>query len=388
MMTFRELLTQYKAGTLPEDQKNQVEAEIEKYEAISDYLYEDEPLSIPEKISAPDDKAKPETDQFTKTIRSAIRRTFIRMGTVIGTVVLALVLAVIFVLPGVVSTFYYNPNEVVGTNSYGQEINRMSLDLTVFSELCLPDNQRDTVVAEDEGYGTYAITIPQTFSYGSALQTVSGKLEQGKLHLYAPQLLEMPAANVFVLPEDVEWPYHGVGAAGSVDDALYKMDMIVMEKPYDYYTAYISLAHPMDYETFYSTYQKNAQNCYNLWCGVYTGNTSPDFLGFRPESCCRPMAWDQEAYPMLLLCDNQEEGNVRSAADQKTHFTSMLRYMKDNPQAMELFGTNNIIWEDVLNYVEENGLQIYGFTICGTAEAIGNLVYSDGMFAYAYLEPV
>ena len=39
-MTFREMINKYQEGTLEEQQTELVKNEIEKHEAISDYLYE------------------------------------------------------------------------------------------------------------------------------------------------------------------------------------------------------------------------------------------------------------------------------------------------------------------------------------------------------------
>ena len=41
-MTYRELLELYKAGELELEQRKRIEKDIEKQEAISDYLYEQE----------------------------------------------------------------------------------------------------------------------------------------------------------------------------------------------------------------------------------------------------------------------------------------------------------------------------------------------------------
>ena len=60
------------------------------------------------------DAESEEEQRFVKMIQKTIRRTFLKMGAIVGAGVLAIVLCVIFVLPQVVSAFYYNPNEVVG----------------------------------------------------------------------------------------------------------------------------------------------------------------------------------------------------------------------------------------------------------------------------------
>lgn len=127
------------------------------------------------------------------------------MGVIVGTGVLAVVLCVIFVLPQVVSAFYYNPNEVVGIGE-GSDITttRMSLDLSVYSELFWPGSYRNTVNAVAEGYGTYNISIPQGISFGGKFTTVNGRLKRGKLTLYNTDEFKMPYGNTFMVPEEVE----------------------------------------------------------------------------------------------------------------------------------------------------------------------------------------
>ena len=222
-MTFRELIKLYQADELEHEQREMVKSEIEKHEAISDYLYEAEQLPALDGMDGTVAEEERNADAFAKMVRKAIRRAFVKMGLVVGCCVIAIVLGVMFLLPDYVSGFYYNPNEVVGTSSGGYDTNRMSLDLAVFSELYLPGKYRDEVFAEDWGYGKYSLTIPQTSSYSGVFTTVAGSLERDKLVLYSPDLLTGYPANAFSLPEDIRWPYGKVGAAGDRERAFAKL---------------------------------------------------------------------------------------------------------------------------------------------------------------------
>ena len=55
-MTYRELLELYKAGELELEQRKRIEKDIEKQEAISDYLYEQEGIPSLEDIFAEEDR--------------------------------------------------------------------------------------------------------------------------------------------------------------------------------------------------------------------------------------------------------------------------------------------------------------------------------------------
>ena len=202
-MTYRELLKLYQEGKLDKAQTDEVEHAIEKQEAISEYLYEKEEIPGLEVLQGQEkeevfvqgnDAESEEEQRFVKMIQKTIRRTFLKMGAIVGAGVLAVVLCVIFVLPQVVSAFYYNPNEVVGIGEGSDNITttRMSLDLSVYSELFWPGSYRNTVNAVAEGYGTYNISIPQGISYDGKFTTVNGRLKRGKLTLYNTDAFKMP----------------------------------------------------------------------------------------------------------------------------------------------------------------------------------------------------
>ncbi len=203
-MDYRKLIEDYKNRTLDEAQEQQVEADIEKHEAISDYLMENteipglEELSLTGGSSA--DTLRKEADNsgssdMAAQIKTLIRRAFVKAGVIVGAVVLALTLAVLFLLPRFVDCFYYNPCEVAGVTQNGIETNRMTLDMAVWSELHLPGSYRDMVMCEREGYGSYSVYVPQTSSYSNSFTDVAGKLTRGKLTFYNPNVFKKDAAN-------------------------------------------------------------------------------------------------------------------------------------------------------------------------------------------------
>ena len=133
-MTYREILKLYKQGKLEESKKKQVEADIEKQDAISEYLYEEGPVpeledlgdgaeadmdnmsereEKPQKTHTENEKKAQEdfNSRFIKEINRSIRRAFIKMGMAVGVTILVIVLCAVFVLPKAVSKLYYDKNE-------------------------------------------------------------------------------------------------------------------------------------------------------------------------------------------------------------------------------------------------------------------------------------
>ena len=204
-MKYHELLELYKKKELGEEQREMVERDLERHEAISEYLFEKEEADIlqgsaemakgSERQSA--GKGKNAEDDFTKRVNRAIRRAFLKMGAAVCAVTLIVVLLILFVLPNIVSNFYYDPGRIVSENNYGGTTNQMSLDLAVYTELALPGTYRDDVQVEDRGYGNYDITIYQSVSRSGEFRHVAGRIEKNKLRLYDINLFNHPSANNF-----------------------------------------------------------------------------------------------------------------------------------------------------------------------------------------------
>lgn len=391
-MTFREMIALYKAGTLHDEQKALLESEIEKHEAISDYLFDEADLSLTQDSDGENDREHSErlaeAAQFTDAINASIRRAFVRTGVIVGTIILAIVLSVIFVLPHAVSLLYYNPGEVVGRSAYGFETTQFDLDLSVFTELFLGGTHRNTANIEPEGYGEYSITIPQITSVSRNYTTVNGKITRNELLLYDPNLLTMPTGNAFVINEKDYHIYTGESAAVSTEEAL-AADVLDEN---NWYTAYFSLNELKDYEDFYRWYESLDARSYYLWCAVYTGNCSFNTLGFCPQLSGRCIHWDTEAYPYLtLLTDTksieQHEAERADGAVMSTHFVSMLSYMNDHPHTAELFGVDGTDWNGIIDYVEENGIKILGFAVSGTGDALRSIA-EENMVSYVYAVPM
>ena len=441
-MTYRELLHLYKQGKLDTEKKKQVEAEIEKQDAISEFLYEEGEIpdfSDLEKgedcFNNLDDKnqkaewqdskidgniekrqgnlqSKREDDfneQFIKEIRHSIRKAFIKMGTIVGTVVLLLVFCAVFILPKAVSKFYYDPNEAAGAYE-GMTTTRMSLDLSVYSELFLPGNYRDQVNAVSRGYGEYDIVIPQTYTWTGKFTSVSGRLVRGKLTLYDNNILSRPAL-MFYLPGDESaweaWETDENGKETKVDTEARKQESIQYSKEEisgyndnDWYTAYVSINKLMDYKAFIDWFEKLSDKkgleWGNLWCAVHTeeeeGYCSEPNIGFCPYASGSGMSWDKEKYPYLSLLDNTDaynEAEVTDADAMQTHFTSMLSYIQDHDDILSMMGQLGAHPEDyqnMIDYVKKNGLKIHGFAISTKKKTLLEL-YKEDVVSYIQTTP-
>lgn len=428
-MTYRELLKLYRQGKLEEDKKKEVEAEIEKQDAISEFLYEEGEIpgledlkeqedTEPAKnlIAASDTEKNAGTGQnndfdnrFVKEIRHSIRKAFIKMGVVTGAIVLAVILCAVFVLPRVVSAIYYDPNEVVG--EYEDLVTtRMDLDLSVYSELFLPGNYRNQVSAVSRGYGEYDITIPQNMSWTGKFTSVSGRLVRGELTLYDKNILSRPSMQFYLPGDETAWEAWEVDENGKetkMDTEARKKESIQYSKEEiegyndnDWYTAFVSIEKIMDYKDFIEWFQ-NLSDSKNLewgtlWCAVHTENEDgyciePN-IGFCPFAAGMSMSWDKEKYPYLSLNDDWDSQEDVDETDEKimqSHFISMLSYMREHKEILTMMdqaADDTDRYQEMIDYVKKNGLKIHGFAISAKKDTLLEL-YKEDVVSYIQTTP-
>ena len=86
--------------------------------------------------------------------------------------------------------------------------------------------------------------------------------------------------------------------------------------------------------------------------------------------------WDREKYPNLMLWqsgmnekeyDNMTE-NIKSEDFMKTHFISLLNYMSDQEMFLEMVGEDSRIFEEAADYIDKNGITVYGFACIAEKE--------------------
>lgn len=377
-MTYRELLELYKSGKLDENRKNEIEAEIEKQDAISEYLFEESKIPGIDDLGDTESTAETEADEkFISYVQKSIRKAFIKAGTVMGAIVLAIVLFVIFVLPDFVSLFYYSPAKIIEEE---YSINQITLDMAVYTDMFMPGNYRDAVIAEDLGYGKYRIKIWQHQSIDGNFDDVDGIIERNKLILYDSASLRLPNFNIFVPERAIMGSVATDGDTGErigLNGTRKEADKAIEELDESkYYKVYVTLKDMMEYEDFYKWFIGCEISDYYLWCAVgacdETGMIISPNMGFNvmPGGTC--FRWDKEKYPYLSLTD-LDGGIVKDSGNgeiMKTHFISMLSYLRDNDDIVKMMNTGEVDFDSIIESVKKDGLNIYGFFVVAQKEDI------------------
>lgn len=426
-MTYREILKLYKEGRLDEDKCEEVKQEIEKQDAISEYLFENpiDDVWAVDDIGADEQKNKDMDSSvdgltgqdskedravdFAGEIQKSIRKAFLKMGMIITVLVLSIVAFCTLALPHIVNGFYYNPGKTAAGNT-----NQMSLDLEVYTELFMPFSRRNIVNVKGNGFGNYDIYIPETVSFSGNFHHVAGNLKRNQLTLYDANVFRKMTGNAFdwfQVEGDLSRPLDqlikeqeerlGVsgnamhGFAGGPDGTKETLRKLTEGQ---LYKAFFTLNQMMDYEDFIKLIQTD-DTMGEIWCAVRT-NGSPeagasskfieDNIGFAATmSSSQNMDWDKEKYPELVLWninDNQTGYENSDSTDEelmKTHFTSMLRYMSEQKQFLKMMEDELYDYDQAIEFVQKNGLIIYGFTAIADKGQLEKWAQNEAVYSIA-----
>lgn len=378
-MKYRELLELYKKGQLAQQEAEKIRTDIERQEAITDYLLEAEDtfdINLPEDFSqgaAPADSA-----DFAKTINRSIRKAFQKLAVTVLVLALIMILFVQFALPQIVSSFYYDPGKIIDEGEY-RTTKQIELDMAVYSSLMLPGYYRDIVNVTCRGFGNYDINISQSVSFNGKFSDVSGKIEKGRLTLYNNNILRRPPANIFAWYDIRTEKRDSYVTDQPLSDFLDASDYGDSSmNPADTYLVFVTLNQQMPYEDFI-TWTKKEGIPGVLWCAPCTQDFGyPQNLGFYYDFMYGTnMAWDQEAYPNLFF---DTDKGIDKERTMQSHFTSQLRYLasrEDFCEMLELFPEE---LNDAADYVEKNGLRIYGFVTMVKKEQAEYIQKSEQVF--------
>lgn len=399
-MTYRQILDEYKKNALPEEKQKEVAADIEKHEAISDYLYEESEIpDINEAFSEPNENicgcngsgcdpgpagsitdSAQRAEDFTAVVNRSIRKAFLKLGITVFAAAALLILFVQFILPGIVDNFYYDPTEIVSQPTDSFIENRMSRDIGTYTELVMPETHRTDVTAESLGYGKYNISIHQNLSYTDFFSTATGDVTRGKLRLFNEDILRKPTGNAFGwsqiyvdfkndeyqtksltelyritderMKNDVEEGEIMHGAAGSPEQSLETIKGLRDDMPY---YAYVTFERMLDF----SQVEK-----------IIDPADKDDFMITEPwlavDTYPRSNAPDGSSYGYITTLPKigfivQDQDNVSENEElQQKHFTDMLDYMAEQTDFLKMFDEDPQTFADASQLIKKNGLHIYG----------------------------
>ena len=425
-MTFRQLLNLYKKGQLPDKDKYIVEEEVDKFKAISDYVYSEiEEETNTESFNITDSektnesaKSAEDENRFTKAVNKQIQTAFKKMGFCVLVIVLVIFLFIQFALSPIVSSFYYNPDKKItsspglneGVNDLSNyERQQLEIDYTVFSELRMPLEPRSYAQVTPTGYGKYNIEILSNgYTQGEIVKpSISGQLVRNRLSLSEPDFLSQSISrqgfdynDTNSYSEEIKGNYIET-TRGDINKEKNEiaLESLKGERKDKWFKTKISFKTPKSFEEVLSIEEK--YRLHKSWFAVVTRekpknsedieekngwNTQQD-IGFSSSTWGGyNKEYKNEAYPNLFI-DINDNLNEHSQDEEymKTHFLSMLRYIHDQDKFRSVFDSSQgdeydykNIYKDSYEYVRKNGIMIYGATAYVQKEDIKKLI-DDGV---------
>ena len=356
-MTYREKLELYSQGKLDEQQKIEIEQDLEKQEALADYLFEhqappgmedlfdEEPAFGAKAAGGNDSNAKAsitENNLITKQINWSIRKAFIKTGVVAVIIAIAISLFITLALPRIVSAFYYDPGKVVtiGTEEDGYTECQFEIDMNALIETSIPE----LGMIYTDINALFHTILDVDGDYIDVTKTLAGEIRRGSISISNPDVFKNFAVNNV-------YPFFPDG--NMFDESKHTSDVM---NSHDVYYAYVSLKREMPYEQFYSKYA--VSDTFGtignwVWCRVLPSKYYYGFIGFYATGYSIFSDGTENEYSL-----DTEEKAIK-------HFRKLVKHLKDSEYSKTIRSFDDIdpsrwgAYEDYL--LSKNGLNIRDF---------------------------
>lgn len=363
-MSFRQLLEKYQQNTATAAEREQVEAELEKYAALTEYLLEEEFQPKMEEDTAA------EQEELQKINRSLKWRT--RRIVMAAALLACLVMGVVLVFESTWSKWiWYDPTEAA-MQEYALDLD---CHLAVLSELTMPEVQAEQVSVTERGWGRYDIAVRQRDWSEGDYHWLDGTVTRGEIALHT-DAYRPAVGNVFSrgTAEMTSIPEKGgvIQDVATAQEALADVpDTLCLE-------TYVSLA--QDWSMAELADFADAVGSETGWLGWVGVRHAP-----LEEQCLPLMGFDagssgyiydqvDEAYPFYEL---SLHADTPQDAAWEQHFYALLQYSVDHSDfytRLNQMGNHGTKCRQVLDYVTRNGVQTYGFVYYGTPSDIRKIL--------------
>lgn len=353
-MTFKELLEKYQNNTATPEEREQVERELEKYEAISEHYMNEVPL---------EEEESEKNEAEWKRIRGNLKKRNILLAVFILLAVIAVSWSSIAInAEHYLSKLWYDPGE----NSFGSEFaTDLEIALEAATELYMPSVRTESVIAERTGAGQYDLSIRQWDTFDGESQYRFGNIDRNRITLNK-DFYEYSVANAFQNSD----PYNESPQIRKEEI----MEKVSILPAYVRCKTCVSFGEDVSMQTLAEILEK--YDIYAYWVGVRVAKQDQQvypLTGFNPSGAGYIRMVVEEKYPYYEIGEHRKEDMAMVFEE---HFKSLLRFAMDESiyPKLNLTGFNDRSeHQEYLDYVEENGVKTYGFVAPLTREQIAQL---------------
>ena len=387
-MTFAELLQKYKDGTATEEEIRLVEAELEKSEAINEYLGE----KI-EQLADWEDWEKEFTSD-SKKIRGAVNRKLWKMVLLVLLILVLLGALLYYVALPLYNEQFYDPYEVAEgvpdlrvkteeNQGYYETFTPLHVNIEAFLDLHCPGWMLQNEKVEALGLGRYETHIEVITGHTVKEYTAmvdKGEIQQGinpEWFFPTPHMGRFfdKGSDHFVVTFVDE---NGNSTRKQQEDSRSRYREELQKLPESaVMTAYVSFDDNMTVEELLA-WEKEIDTSV-IWAAVESGeNSSLSEVGFDVHMGGQILETTEEfdaLFPYLDVNSVNSKDAEDMAAIYEQHYKSLLNYMSYQEDFLHAFCTVNSYdstsaYREALAYAEEQGVQIYGAVLSGSRDAM------------------
>ncbi len=392
-MTFRELLTKYKNGALTGEEKLLVEQELEKSEAINDYLADEIEASLIQDRERIYELSTDDNNKKNKNLERDIKKTVNRrlVSVVVASVicVFAIIMVIQYIISPIVASQFYDPTKKTAGQEYQLDL---SYDLKGITEVSMPGYITSfSPIVEDLGFGKYNITFNRRDLFTKENETVDTSINKG---MRSVSFLDVFPHDYFAFSEFWNNEEGSSGYQDSLEMKKYTSNLETQhmkELPStSYISAWVRFTNDMSMEELYKLIREHKEVDFK-WIAIRTAKAQgQQLMGFITDSSIDSAeSVDEEKYPLFQLNSRwkfpiYEPIEVYMGELYEMHFTSLLKYLVDHKEAVgTLVGnTKNYDYESALTYIEGNGITTYGALIYGEADDLLELYESGTIMTF------
>ncbi len=376
-MKYKELLEQYKNGLVSEEEKLLIEQDIEKYEAIEEYLsdiIDDEFMDLTELSKI--EKNTDETIKLKKSVNKRLRKVVFTSVAL----VIALIFGLFFIISPFIDNLYYNPAKI----SVGKIDQDIDFDMNAISELNMPGYRASSVHVERQGFGTYEIDYFYRNIFTDENYRVNSKIKRGEIYSTSKDIYE--SKSMFL---DVQLPGREQKYIDEQKERV--LNHVKQLNPVSYVSAGITFENDLTMEELFNLESKYPDVEF-VWAGIRTDSHNKktiDLIGIQLLSSNRVHLDDgvEERYTAFTiikwLVNPVGSGNSNMSLEAQAyelHYKSLLQYVIDREKAVNVI--EHIPWKNefyklALKYAEDHGVKTYGVLVFAEAKDLIELVENE-----------
>lgn len=381
MHVFRDLLERYKNGTATLEESACVREEIEKHEAISNFLADEFNENLPSMEEADD----------MLSAKSLSRKVNFKLFRTVLFVVLSISVLAAAVIGGC-NLYFYNPNQGIQP-VYGGD-GQLLVDMMAFTELHSPGYSTYWAKAWRDGPGAYQVRIRQQNLFKGETESHSERIVHGNTLGNDSDMpndyWHFPLLNAFGDREGkFTYEENGNQVTPSAEGQAETLKSLAQLPDSCRAAVYVTFSNDLTLEQFADLYQKwNGKLTFYYVAVVSDDDYMASTIGFSPDSSGTVLEEntpDEAEYPYFQLL-RASGAEAERAEIWSKHFDSLLRYMSGRARFLDAMasvnGINAEYYRKVLDYVNENGMHIYGVLISGNVREVREFLTQEAYYDF------